>query len=194
MKDHLKQINLENENLHLHVCYSQPQEGDVLGEDFHHEGRSSVDLFKEALPNNNFDFYLCGPPPMMTSIVEGLEEWGVPEQRINFEAFGPASVKKAKQDVAQAAEAEHSGETINVTFSRSGKSFAWQADAGSILEFAEDQGILIDSGCRADNCGTCITAIKNGDATYVNEPGSPPEAGSCLTCISIPKGDLVIDA
>ena len=53
---------------------------------------------------------------------------------------------------------------------------------------------MIDSGCRAGNCGTCITAIKEGDVTYVNEPGSPPEAGSCLACISIPKSNLVIDA
>ena len=63
-----------------------------------------------------------------------------------------------------------------------------------ILEFAEDQGITIDSGCRVGNCGTCFTAIKEGDVTYVNEPGSPPEAGSCLACISIPKSNLVIDA
>jgi len=194
MKDHLKQMNVENENLHLHVCYSKPQDGDVHGDDYQHEGRSSVELLKEVLPNNSFDFYLCGPPPMMTSIVEGLEEWGVPESRINFEAFGPASVKRAKQEVAQAAEAEHAGEPISVTFSRSGKSIAWKPDAGSILEFAEEQGIMIDSGCRAGNCGTCITAIKEGDVTYVNEPGSPPEAGSCLACISIPTGNLVIDA
>ena len=118
----------------------------------------------------------------------------MPENRIHFEAFGPASVKRAKQEVAEAAEAAHPGETINITFSRSGKSIAWKPDAGSILEFAEDQGIMIDSGCRAGNCGTCITAIKEGDVTYVNDPGSPPEAGSCLACISIPKGNLVIDA
>ena len=63
------------------------------GDDYQHEGRSSLELFMEVLPNNNFDFYFCGPPPMMTPIVEGLEGWGVPESRIHFETFGPASVK-----------------------------------------------------------------------------------------------------
>jgi ferredoxin-NADP reductase len=195
MKAHLERIGRENENVHLHICYSQPLESDVVGEDFQHEGRVSIDLFKQALPNNNFDYYLCGPPPMMTAVVEALEGWGVPEKNIHFEAFGPASVKKKKQDAAQAAVvAQPAGSTFEVTFSRSGKSLPWPADAGSILEFAEDNGIHIDSGCRAGNCGTCITAIKSGDIVYVNEPGSPPEAGSCLACISIPKGNLVIDA
>ena len=194
MKNHLHKLSLEHENVHIHVCYSKPHTDDLVGEFFHHEGRVTVDLFKEILPTKNFEFYLCGPPPMMTSIVEGLEEWGVPEDRINFEAFGPASVKKAKREVAQAVEAENIGAEINVTFARSGKTIAWSPVAGSILEFAEEQGVMIDSGCRAGNCGTCITAIKEGDVSYINEPGSPPEAGSCLTCISVPKGNLILDA
>tara|TARA_Y100001960_G_scaffold293198_1_gene336014 strand:+ start:1500 stop:2792 length:1293 start_codon:yes stop_codon:yes gene_type:complete len=194
MREHLHKLGLEHENVHINICYSRPEAGDQLGEFYHHEGRMSVDLFREILPDQNFDFYLCGPPPMMTSVVESLEEWGVPENRVNFEAFGPASVRKAKQELAQTSQADDLGAEINITFSRSGKSTAWKPGSGSILEFAEEHGVTIDSGCRAGNCGTCITAIKEGDVTYINEPGSPPEAGSCLTCISIPKSDLVIDA
>lgn len=50
------------------------------------------------------------------------------------------------------------------------------------------------SGCRAGNCGTCIAAVKAGNVTYVTPPGSQPDAGSCLTCCTIPAGDLSIDA
>ncbi len=50
------------------------------------------------------------------------------------------------------------------------------------------------SDCRAGNCGTCITAIKSGEVSYVGEPGAEPEAGSCLTCISVPKSKLTLDA
>ena len=60
--------------------------------------------------------------------------------------------------------------------------------------FAETNGVPIDSGCRAGNCGTCLTAIKSGNVELLGEPGSEPEAGSCLTCISIPKDNMILDA
>lgn len=194
MKEHLKQIGIERENIHLHVCYSRPEEGDLKGEDYHHQGRISVNLFESILPNKNFDFYLCGPPPMMKAVVSGLEEWGVPNDQIHSEAFGPASVPTIKNEESQIVGTSQSMEPITVTFSRSGKVVDWQPDAGSLLDFAESQGIDIPSGCRAGNCGTCITAIKDGHIVYLNEPGSPPELGSCLACISIPKESLIIDA
>ena len=129
---------------------------------------------------------------MMDSIVPALEAWGVPKQNIHFEAFGPATVKKAAS--ARPAEAAPSDEPIDVTFAKSGKTCAWDDTADSLLDFAENNGVGIDSGCRAGNCGTCITAVKEGELIYLSEPGSPPEEGSCLTCISVPKTNMVLDA
>ena len=113
-KGHLQEIAQENENVHLHVCYSNPADGDVEGEDYDHGERVSVDLFKRELESNNYDFYICGPPPMMASLVSGLEEWGVPEGNINFEAFGPASIKKTSDAAAQ--DAAPDGQTLDVKF------------------------------------------------------------------------------
>jgi len=190
MKEHLEQVARENENVQLHLCYSNPKEDEVEGRDYHHAERVGVDLFKRLLPSNNYDFFLCGPPPMMNSITEGLAEWGVPEKNVHFEAFGPASAKKTAPPTA-AAEAATG---ITVTFAKSGKSAPWDPNLGSILDFAEANGVNLDFGCRAGNCGTCITAIKAGEVTYLHEPGERPEAGSCLACISVPKGDLQLDA
>ena len=81
-----------------------------------------------------------------------------------------------------------------VTFARSNKKFTWDGSHDSILELAEANGVELDSGCRAGSCGTCITAVKTGEVGYVEEPGSLPESGSCLACISVPKTDLVLDA
>ena len=67
-------------------------------------------------------------------------------------------------------------------------------DATVLLELAEANGVVIDSGCRVGNCNTCLTAIKAGAVRYVREPDTMPEEGSCLTCIAIPNGDLVLDA
>lgn len=195
MKEHLQQVALENENVHMCVCYSRPKESDVESKDYQYAERVSVELFQRLLPSNNYDFYMCGPPPMMNTIVPDLEGWGVPEKHIHFEAFGPATVKKTKTEAnKEATEASAASAGVKITFAKSGKTLDWNPETGSILDFAEDNDIDLDSGCRAGNCGTCITAIKEGEVDYLNEPGAEPEAGSCLACISVPKGDLSLDA
>lgn len=197
MKEHLERLTAEHENIHLHVCYSNPDEGAVEGRDYHHAERVGADLFKRVLPSSNYEYYFCGPPPMMNSLFEGLREWGVPEKDINYEAFGPATVQKKKEadtatDQAPAATSDSAG--IEIVFEKSGKTVAWDPSIGSILDFAEENDVEIDFGCRAGNCGTCITAIKSGEVDYLSEPGEKPESGSCLACVSVPKGPLVLNA
>ena len=191
-KEHLQQIAAEHENVHLHVCYSNPTDADVEGKDYQHAERVSKDLFQRLLPSNNYQYYLCGPGPFMEAVVGGLEDWGVPSDNIHFEAFGPASVKKAKPPApktdAPAAEA------VEITFAKSGKKLQWDGSFENVLELAEANGVMIDSGCRAGNCGTCITAIKNGKVKYPKDTGIEVEAGSCLTCICAPDGPLELDA
>ncbi|MBI3708050.1 MAG: 2Fe-2S iron-sulfur cluster binding domain-containing protein [Proteobacteria bacterium] len=192
-RDEFSRIARENENVRLHVCYSDPTPECHEGTDYQHAARVGVDLLKRLLPSNNYEFYICGPPPMMDSITSGLAEWGVPEDRVHFEAFGPATVKKVAK-AAEAPVAAPGAPTLQVLFAKSGRTVRWDGRAASLLELAEANGITIDFGCRAGNCGTCLTAIKNGDVSYVNPPGSMPEKGSCLTCVSVPKSDLTLDA
>lgn len=191
MKDYLRELVSQHQNIHLAVCYSDPLPEDRLGEDFQHAERVSVALLKKVLEVNNFDFYICGPPPMMESLTRDLDEWGVPEESIHFEAFGPASVKKVAQ-VTQAALPTPAG-GFEIDFSRSGKKLPWSG-SGSILEFAEANGVRIDSGCRAGSCGTCVTAVREGQVHYLRKPDAGIEKGSCLTCISVPTGPLILDA
>ena len=77
---------------------------------------------------------------------------------------------------------------------RSGKTLPWSGQTDSLLELAEAAGVTIDFGCRAGNCGTCKTAIKSGNVSYLKEPGCEVESGSCLTCICVPETALVLDA
>lgn len=196
MKEHLERLVAENENVHLHICYSNPTDKDVLGKDYQHAERVSVELFKKVLPSNNYEYYFCGPPPMMNSLFEDLREWGVPEAHINYEAFGPATVKKKKEadDATDSSATGAAAAGFEIEFTKSGRKVPWNADIGSILDFAEEHEIDIDFGCRAGNCGTCITAIKSGEVDYLSEPGEKPESGSCLACVAVPKGPLVLDA
>jgi ferredoxin-NADP reductase len=191
-KEEMLKLAAEHDNIHLHVCYSRPEANDRNGVDYHHEGRVSVELFKELLPSNNYEFFLCGNGAFMNSISEGLEAWGVPEKNVYFEAFGPATVKK--KAAVQSPEPAASAKGFEVTFSKSGRKTRWIPANGSLLDFATAEGVKIDSGCRAGSCGSCLVAIKSGEIEYVSEPGEKPETGSCLTCICRPKGDLVLDA
>lgn len=195
-KQELKEIRQKNANVKMNICYSRPDATDQDGEDYQHAARVTVDLFKQVLPNNNFEFYICGPPPMMQTLVPDLETWGVNKKKIKYEAFGPATVKKAKpkEEAKPEGAAAEKKDGPKITFSSSGKSLVWTGEADSLLEFAEDNDISMSSGCRVGNCGTCMVAVKSGEVEYGSEPSFEPEAGSCLACVAIPKGPVEIDA
>ena len=91
-----RELAADHENVHVQICCSKPRDQtDILGSDYDHKGLVTVELLQNTLKSNNYEFYICGPGPMMESLTSGLKEWGVPDKDVNFEAFGPASVKKA---------------------------------------------------------------------------------------------------
>lgn len=192
---HLSAIAAANPNVHLRLCFSDPLPEDQLGKDFHHHGRVDVNLFRIELPLKPYHYYICGPTPMMEALVAALEDWGVPDAQIHFEAFGPASIKRQKPETAATGSAiGGAASDILVTFARSGKQAQWSPQSGSLLDFAESQGIAIDSGCRAGGCGTCQTAIRSGEVSYRQSPDYDPEPGTCLLCVCIPKTHVSLEA
>ncbi len=189
--DTLRRIAREHPNVRLRICFSDPAPGEQAGRDFDHQGRVSIELLKKSLPANNYAFYLCGPGPFMESLVSGLDAWGVPKTDVNFEAFGPSTVKRAS--AANTPPMPMRGAALQVAFARSSQSAPWDGSCATLLDLAEKIGVNISSGCRAGNCGTCLTAIKKGEVDYIQPPGSTPERGSCLVCIARPKTSLVLD-
>jgi ferredoxin-NADP reductase len=189
MKGHLQTLARAHDNFHLHVCYSAPNENDLEGVDYQHKGRVAIPLLRTTLKLMRYQFYVCGPKPMMESLVPGLEDWGVDSGDIYYESFGPASLIKREKEPLSA-----TTQPITVTFSRSGQSILWDYDADSLLEFAEANDIEVESGCRAGSCGSCQTAMKIGEVDYNQEPDADVAPGHCLLCISTPASDLTLDA
>jgi ferredoxin-NADP reductase len=187
-KGHLEKLAEEHRNLHLHVSYSSPLSTDAIYRDFNHEGRLTIERIREVLPSSNFHFYLCGPGPMMESLVPALLEWGVPESHIHYEAFGPASVKSGRGAAATTTN------PCKVSFGRSARSAIWDGSHGSLLEFGEANGVALPSGCRAGSCGECLTVLRSGEVRMLKPSGVTVPTGHCLTCISVPAGPLVLDA
>lgn len=179
------------DNIRVVVCYSRPGKADVKGEDYDREGRVTIEVLKEMLPSNNYEFFMCGNGAFMKALNDGLEAWGVPEKDIHYEAFGPATVKKK---AAPSAPTGTAGPACKVIFAKSAKEVEWNPAQSNLLDFALEQGLRIESGCRAGSCGVCSVAIKSGTVDYIKAPDAAPEGGSCLTCICRPKGDLVLDA
>ncbi|MEO5714052.1 MAG: 2Fe-2S iron-sulfur cluster-binding protein [Luteolibacter sp.] len=193
-RDEVIELQKANPNMRLHICYSRPLGEDVRGEAYSHEGRVTVDLMKQILPSSNYEYYLCGPGPFMDTLVHGLYEWGVPKKDVKFEAFGPATVKSGPKEPKATSEPADQA-VIPIEFARSGKTLQWDSEMENLLEFAEKNGITtIEGGCRAGSCGSCLVAIKQGEVEYILEPSAAPEDGSCLSCISRPRGKMVIDA
>lgn len=73
MYDHLREIR-QHENVRVVICYSRPHETCVECRDGH-KRFVSVALMKTLLPSNNYDFMICGPPPMMATVT--LSPWPV---------------------------------------------------------------------------------------------------------------------
>jgi hypothetical protein len=191
MKSHLQALAAAHANLHLRLCFSDPLPEDMAGRDYQHRGRVDLALLRMLLPLKPYHFYVCGPTPMMESLVTALEDWGVPEARIHFEAFGPASIKRKQATTGAMLAATDPG--IVVTFAQSGKQVPWQPAAGSLLEFAEANGIAVDYGCRAGGCGSCQTTILAGEVAYRQAPDYDPEPGTCLLCVSAPKTSVTLE-
>ena len=189
MKEHLQTLARENDNFHLHICYSAPNENDQVGIGYQHHGRVDTPLLRTTLKLMRYQFYICGPRPMMESLVPGLEDWGVDSGDIYYESFGPASLIKHEKAAPSA-----TMQPITVSFSRSGKSIPWDFAADSLLEFAEANDIEVESGCRAGSCGSCQTAVKTGEVDYNQEPDADVVPGHCLLCISTPISDLTLEA
>jgi ferredoxin-NADP reductase len=120
----------ENSNVHAHIRYSRPLSEDTVGRNYDDQGHVDIELLKRLLPRTDFDFYLCGPTPFMKSLFDGLLTWKVPESRIHYEFFGPASVLTGRAKVAtpkRAAAATECCEETEVTFSKSGVTANWAA-------------------------------------------------------------------
>ena len=149
-------------------------------------GRISVDLFKEVLPSNNYDYYICGSIPLMNSITEGLKEWGVPSSKVHFESFGPGSPTKKKKTELK--------NKLTINFTTSNKTLEWDGSHDSILDLAESAGLELNSSCRGGSCGSCVVRVLEGKVKYDSEPSATVGEDECLACVGMPSENMKIEA
>jgi len=179
--DELRNAAQSHSHLSVHFRESHADAGPV--------GRVDIDYLKSVLPFGDYDFYLCGPGAFMQDMYSGLRSLNVADDRIRFEAFGPASVKRtetAMPAAAKAAAPRDPERASKVVFMRTHRDARWSPEDGSLLDFAEANGVAVASLCRSGVCGTCATRVLSGDVTYPVPCEGDIPAGHALICSAIP--------
>lgn len=178
----------QNPNLNVHFRYSRPTPEDEGH--YHSVGYVDATLIKQ-LVRQEAEYFLCGSPSFMQSIMQGLKESGVPDNRVFFESF-EKPMKGAKGTQTLAATPGEEVEEAEIVFAKSGQTLTWKQGDGSILEFAEANDINPPFSCRAGICGTCMCKINAGEVAYQEEPTAAIDDGSVLICISQPGSSRVV--
>lgn len=193
-REHLQRVARAHPRVRLQVAYSKPEPRDREGRDFQHRGRVTTELVQRVLPPSEsepYTFYVCGPSAMMRDLSEGLEGLGVPRSRVHVEAFGAAAVKPFTRRLTRRLSAKGGG--TEVTFSRSGKRATWDPRAQTLLDFAMANGVFIPFACATGHCGTCHTALVEGQVDYALDPQFPVRPGFCLPCVAVPRGPVTLE-
>lgn len=207
LRDEVADLVAMRENLMAHFCYRQPNYKDRAEKRFDSEGVFDRHLLQRLLPLDDYDFYLCGPPPFMLAMYQTLRGLGVAKARIAYEFFGPATVldtgdepkPTAKETALQKTALQKTGPVvatagaITIEFRKSGLVAQWDDTAHSLLALAESQGLHPEFSCRAGICGTCKSRVLTGEVAHFEDPLEELAADEVLLCCSRPKTALILD-
>lgn len=194
-RDEINALCASNPNLHAIYCYSKPTATDTGN--YHQQGYVDMALIQNIVApevqrlcgSTKADYFLCGSPSFMDALRNGLRSWGVADSNVFFESFAKA-MPKASPVVENITTAP--SDAVEVVFSKSGKTHTWNPAEGTILDFAEANGLNPDYSCRAGVCGTCACRISAGEVEYEEKPTASVDRGSVLICISKPKTARVV--
>lgn len=201
LRDEVRALVALRPGLRAHFRYRQPTVADRTAGIFDGEGLFTREAIRGLLNLDDYDVYLCGPPPFMQAVHAALRSLGVPKTRIAYEFFGPATVLEgvttapppATAPAVSAPAPASTGSVTQVTFARSGLVADWDAAFPSLLDFAEAQGLDPAFSCRAGVCGTCTSRLVSGEVSYIEDPLDPPQEGQLLLCCTRPTSSVVLD-
>ncbi|SFP75388.1 NO-inducible flavohemoprotein [Salibacterium halotolerans] len=83
------------DHVSYHVCYDTWTEEDERDPYIQKEGRLDAEWLRSIVPNEEADYYFCGPVPFLRAVNQLLrDELNIPKERRHFEFFGPAAELK----------------------------------------------------------------------------------------------------
>ncbi len=142
--------------------------------------------------------FCCGPEGFMQSVKSCLQDLEFDMANYHDESFDPGGKKKAKlAEIAQlkpTAEAQPEMSHV-ITLAKSDRQFEI-LESEILLEKLEAEGVLMESACRAGNCGACRVHKLKGETVTKNEAGLLSEDkanGDILTCTTRVLSDISLD-
>jgi uncharacterized protein YcbX/ferredoxin-NADP reductase len=157
----------------------------------HYKGRISKQMLTNIIDLTQRQVYVCGPKAFREFTKSLLLALGLDESHYHEESFG----LRLQEEEAP----EKSVETtkkINISFDSWNKSHQGN-NKTTILEQAEDSGLIIPYSCRGGMCGCCKVKLEKGNVEQLADDGLTDDEkvqGYILACSCIPKTDLVITA
>jgi ferredoxin len=121
-----------------------------------------------------------------------LVHLGVPAGQIRHEVFEAAVAAASGRPPGE--DAPRGRASHRMTCARTGK--AVPVGAGqTLLDAAEQNGVPIDSLCRAGVCGTCRIQVREGevDCGSTTLDAGDVDQGFVLACVTTVKGDCTVE-
>jgi len=179
-------LQARNANLNVTVTVSKPGNDPWSG----HVGRIDAALLASGVPDIAARrVHVCGPQQMMDATKAALRELGVPNERVKTEAFGtvqrdPTARSRVSTEIAGKVVFQVSDTTAPVPV------------GSTILDVADEVGVIIDNACRSGSCGSCRVKLLSGDVTMAVQDAlteKDKEDGYILTCQAKVRGDVRVD-
>jgi ferredoxin-NADP reductase/nitrite reductase/ring-hydroxylating ferredoxin subunit len=130
---------------------------------------------------NDAHVYICGPSPMLKAARDAAEASGWPDGAVHFEYFAND-------------QARNDSSTFEVALARSAITVTIPAGR-TITDVLREHGVSIPTSCEQGACGTCLTAVLEGEPDHQDVYLSKAERASntCMTpCISRSKSPRLI--
>lgn len=178
--DWLQEIASRIPGLRMVRVFTRPGPDERPGRDYDHAGRPDITALGLAASTSRPLVYLCGPDSFVAETKAALVGAGLP----GFDIFSEVFVSRIEIPPELAPR--------RILLERSGRSFEWSAQAGSLLDAAEAAGLSLPSGCRSGQCESCCLRVVSGSTSHLSPYDGAPD--SCLTCCAVPLSDLVLDA
>lgn len=180
----------------LKVLHTLSQPSDAW---FGERGRIDEGCIQHNLENlkpvSPFDFaevYVCGPGPMMDTVVRIVQEQGVKKEHVHRESFSSSVDELSKAAAAEALQYRERKVEIRLD----GRSYTVDVPVGTtILDAALDRDIDMPYSCQSGLCTACRGKCLSGKVHMDEREGLSDEEmdeGYVLTCVSHPLTDQVV--
>lgn len=87
--EHVAGLCANDAQLHSFTWYQAPLATDIADQDYQSTGLMDLAPLRAAIDGDKTEYYFCGPLPFMQSIHRQLKAWGVTDNRLHYELFGP---------------------------------------------------------------------------------------------------------